>query len=302
MLLSILWLLSGPLPALAEPCFFTLTLQERNGIYVRDLEPAELEVRLDGRPVPVGYLGRQDVEAAFVVVLENSPRTAQYLRSMPQWGRVNIVDQIRWGLQQSLLDALTASGPVWLGQFFEELETLQDFTSAPEPLIHALYELEPRPSGIVFNNIPVGRILAHALDLLRSRTEKRKGLLFIFRTVDADTYQHREEYAQMFRQSDVDLYLVAFAPRFLAGRSGTPEERMTGAFCRSLARETGGHAWVAEEFRYIDELFTEIQGRMTAAYTVGLRVDPEEPPREHRLEVKVRRKGCRVFHRPVLIY
>lgn len=301
-MLGLLWLFLSHFPAFAEPRFFTLTIQERSGIYVRNLTAEELEIRLDGRPVPVGFLGREGVDAAFVVVLENSPRTAQYLRSMPQWGRINIVDQVRWGLQESLIDALTAAGAVWLGQFFEELETLQDFTSAPEPLIHALYQLEPRSSGIVFNNIPVGRILAHALDLLRLRPEKRKALLCFFRTVDAETYRRREEYAEMFRQSDVDLYLVAFAPRFLAGRSGSVEERMTGAFCRSLAEETGGHAWVAEEFRYVDELFTEIQGRMTAAYTVGIRVTAEDPPREHRLEVRVRRKGCRVFHRPVLTY
>ncbi len=292
----------GAVPAFGEEAqFFSVTVREKSGVFVRDLRVNELAVEIDGKPVEVAYLGREDVQAAFAFLLENSPRTAAFGVSMPHWGRINIIDKIRWGLQDDLMFALTRRGEVLLAQFFEDLEVLQDFTNVEEDLVHALHTLQPRSAGIVLDNIPVGRIMAKGLDMVRSRPERRKVLVIFSRTVDRETYQNQTEYREMFRESPVDLFWVAFAPRFPT-EQGQFEEKMTGSFVRSLARETGGYAYVAAEFRYLDELFTELRGRLLVAYTIGVRVEPSSPSREHQLSVQVARKDCQVTHRPVLVY
>ena len=112
----------------SEPRYVTFTIKDRHDIYVRDLALEEVKITLDGKPADVRFLAGKEIETAFLVLLENSPRTAKYPVSVPQWGEVNPIDVFRYHMQYDFFPLLTTMGSVALGEFYKEIKLLQDFT------------------------------------------------------------------------------------------------------------------------------------------------------------------------------
>ncbi len=281
------------------PRFVTFTVKDRHGVYVRDLRREEVTLELDGKPVEVRYLGGREVETSAVVLLENSPRTARQPVSIPQWGQVNPIDRVRYLLLDDFFPSITAGGEVLLAQFFKEFEILREFTDDDSSLVAALQDMQLNFAGVVFNNIQIGRALGRAVNLLERRPSRRKLLVAFTAAVDRDSYQNLEEYREMFRRSDIDLYTVAFAPRFATGHAYTFEEKMTGHYYRALTGETGGKAYLVGEYAYLDELFTDLKGRLSNAYTAGF-YPPEGGP-EFEVKIRVARDKSTVTHRKLLV-
>jgi len=271
--------------AAADPVFLTFTVRDRAGFYARDLKREAVRITADGRPVEVKFLSNR-VDSAFVVVLENSPRTAMNPVSIPQWGQINPIDWFRFQMQGEFFSILTEQGPVLLAEFFEEFKVLQGFSGDDNSLIAALNGMQLNFAGIVLNNIQVGRALGRAFDLLKDRSEKRKCILLFTRTIDRDSYPNLEEYKAMLRNSDIDLYVVSFAPRSVTSSTSTFEEKMNTFFFRSLASETSGRAYLTGEYTYIDELFTDLKGRLGATWVAGF-YSPFPERGEHELKLTV---------------
>jgi len=295
-------LFGSALLADSEARYVTFTVKDRNNIFVRDLSREEVKITLDGKPVDVRFLAGKDLPTAFLVLLENSPRTAKFPVSLPQWGEVNPIDVFRYHMQYDFFPLLTTEGEVCLGEFYEEIKFLQDFTDQEGYLVNALLNMEPEFAGIVLNNIEVGRVLGRAVDVLKSRPEKRKVLLLFTRNIDRESYPNMDEYQLMLRNTDIDLYVVSIGPHFVSGPNHTFEERMNGPFFRALCGETGGRAYVTGEYTYLDELFTDLKGRLSNTYTAGFYVDTSHPVQEHELDVEVAREKSKVTHRKSLVY
>ncbi|GAB4108482.1 MAG: hypothetical protein Kow001_05950 [Acidobacteriota bacterium] len=282
-----------------EARFISFTVKDRHGIYVRDLRREEVALELDGKPVEIKYLGGKDVQTSAVILLENSPRTAQQPVSIPQWGQINPIDRIRYLLLDDFFSPITMNGEVLLAQVYKDFEVLKEFTGDDSSLVMALQDMQLNFAGVVFNNIQIGRALGRAVNLLERRPSRRKFLVAFTAAIDRDSYQNLEEYREMFRRSDIDLYTVAFAPRFATGTTHTFEEKMTGQYYRTLAGETGGRAYLVGEYAYLDELFTDLKGRISNAYTAGF-YPPAGGP-EFEVKIRVAREGCSVTHRKRLV-
>jgi len=305
--LTLLLLLSMPLAATEssaarEARFLNFSVQDRHGIWVRDLKREEVELKLAGRPVDIRYFGYRNVDTAFAVVLENSPRTAEYAVSQPQLGRVNTVDRVRYEMQDDFFDVITRIGPCMLAQFDREVESVQKFTREPDLLIGALNRIRPQPSGLMTDYIEVGRVIGRMVDVLGRRSEKRKILIVFTSIVDRSSYNNLSEYQDMLRYDDVELYVVSFAPRTVDSLGATFEQKSNALFFRRLARETAGRAYMTGEFTYLEELFTDLKGRLANYYTVGFYVEPTESVGEHEVSLQVARKKSKVTHRKVILY
>jgi VWFA-related protein len=298
-----LWAATPALPSRQSddeaPRFISFTVKDRHGIYVRDLRREEVALELDGKPVEIKYLGGKDVQTSAVILLENSPRTAKQPVSIPQWGQINPIDRIRYLLLDDFFPPITANGEVLLAQLYMDFEILKDFTGDDSGLVTALQDMQLNFAGVVFNNIQIGRALGRAVNLLERRPSRRKFLVAFTAAIDRDSYQNLEEYQEMFRRSDIDLYTVAFAPRFATGTTHTFEEKMTGQYYRTLAGETGGRAYLVGEYAYLDELFTDLKGRISNAYTAGF-YPPAGGP-EFEVTIRVARERCTVTHRKRLV-
>lgn len=287
---------------LREPRYLTFTAQDRHGIYLRDLKMEEVSLYLDGEPVEVRYLGYRNVDTAFAFLIENSPRTAQHARSVPQWGMINIVDQVRYHLMNGFFGPVVETGPVLLAEFYQEFQVLQDFTAEDHLLELALSRMQPHFTGLDRENIPVARFLGRAVDVLRERPERRKILALFTTTIDRDSYQALDEYQQLLRRTDVELYVVSFAPRFASGPGYAFEERMNTFFFRRLVGETGGRAYISGEYVYVDEFMNDLMTRLANSYTIGFYPPAEPNPKGWQVRLRVRDDRTRVTHRERLSY
>jgi hypothetical protein len=300
-------LLPLTLLVVAETCwskdirYLNFSVKNRHDIYLRDLKAEEVSLRLDGKPVEVGFFGYKDVDTAFVVLLENSPRTAQYPASRPQWDQVNPLDRIRYEMYFGFFPEMTEAGSVLLGEFSQEIKILQDFTQYPDLLGKALNDLLPNYTEIGINDPEVGRAIGRGVDWLRDRPEKRKFLILFTTTVDRDSYGNLDEYRDMLREVDIELFVISYASnRPGSGRSF--EEKMNRFFFKKLVAETAGWVYIVGAYVYLEELFTDFKGRLNNHYTIGFYVDPIDSPRDHEVLVEVEREKCKVAHRKVLIY
>ncbi|MFQ5739454.1 MAG: hypothetical protein ACE5JX_10630 [Acidobacteriota bacterium] len=284
-----------------EAHYLSFSVRNRHRVYLRDLKADEVSLFLNGKPVRLRFFGYRNVETALVFLIENSPRTARYAVSMPQFGRVNTVDRVRYHLLDSL-SAVARAGPVLLAEFYKTLKVLQDFTTDEDRLMNALNQLKPNVAFLDKENIPVGRMLGRGIDLIRERAEKRKVVVLFTTTVDRESLKHLDEYRQMFRLSDVDLYVVSFAPRSVSGAGVSQAERSNRFYFRKLVGETSGRLYLSGEYVFPQEFIDDLMSRLSNSYTIGFYVKPNPEPLQYRVEIKVNRPKCDVTHRNLLVF
>ncbi len=294
--------ISAPFSYGKEIRYLSFVAKNRHNIFVRDLDQDEIEFKLDGEPIEIGFFGFRDISTAYVFLLENSPRTAHFAISMPQAGRVNPIDRIRYEMTYDFFRPLTGKGCVLLGEFFKEVEILQSFTDQDDLIVSAMNSMQLNFTGIMFDDIEVGRVVGRGVDLLRERPEKRKVLVLFTTTIDRESYGNLEEYQLMLRNVDIELYVISYAPRFVSGIGHTFTEKMNHYFFRKLVQETGGKALIVGEYAYLDELFTQLKGSLQNSYTIGFYVHPDKKVSEHEVELKLTREKCKVSHRKYLVY
>jgi len=285
-----------------KPRFITFSAKEKSGIYLRNLKISEVSLLVDDKPVKVSYLGYKNVETAFAFILENSPRTAPHSVSMPQWGKVNPLDQIRYQLVSDYFNQLVKNGVVLIAEFSKEVKLLQDFTNDEFQLEDAVGRMQPNSIELMTENIEVGRGFAFGLERLRNRPEKRKILVLVTTTVDRESYKNMEEYQETLRRADVDLYVVSFAPRFPTGNTSF-EEKQNRFFFLRLVDETSGKLYLSGEYAFIPEFTDDLRTRLENSYTLGF-YPPEggEEPSDHALKIVARNEKISVTHRKKMIW
>lgn len=294
--------LAQPAAAPQEILYLSFAAKSRHGFYLRDLNPNDVEIAIDGKPVEIRYFSGERADSAVAILIENSPRTAEYGVSLPQMGQINTVDRIRYFLQGDFFSPLCRGGTVLLAEFFDGVEVLQEFTSEDYLLEEAVLRMQPNFARVLFDQIRIGRVLGAGVDLLRDRREKRKVLLLFTTVVDRESLQHLEEFQGMLLRANIEPLIISFAPRFVSGVGASPEERSNAFFFKSLVKGTGGDAWMTGEFGYLDSLFTELKGRLQNSFTAGFYVHADSAPRERDVEVRLKEKGAEVFHRETVFY
>lgn len=284
------------------PRFLTFSAKDRNGIFLRDLKPGEVTLKVGEETVDVRYFGHRDVDSAFAFLIENSPRTAKYNVSMPQLGRINEVDQVRYYLSGGYLQSLLQGGVALVAEFYQELNVLQDFTPDEYLLSEALHRMKPHASGLDKERIPIGRMIGRGVDMLRARPEKRKVLVLFTKTVDRDSLRHMDEYREMLRLFDVDFFVVSFASRPSGAVGRSHAEQANSFFFRGLADETAGRFYLTADYVFLREFMDDLLSRLQNSYTLGFYVDPGESRAEYDVEIQIDRPGCDITARRKLVF
>jgi VWFA-related protein len=217
---------------------------------------------------------------------------------MPQWGKINPIDQIRYQLVSGYFDHLVKNGTVMIAEFAKETKLLQDFTADEFRLQDAISRMEPNSLELMPENNEVGRAFAFGLERLRKRPEKRKILVLITKTVDHESYKNMEEYQETLRRDDVDLYVVSFAPRFVSTLGATFEEKMNRFFFMNLVEETSGKLYLSGEYAFISEFTDDLKTRLENSYTLGFYPpDGGSEPSDHEIKIIARNEKINVTYR-----
>ncbi|HSR52912.1 MAG TPA: hypothetical protein VLV83_18985 [Acidobacteriota bacterium] len=287
-----------------EVRYLTFTAKDRHDIYLRSLERDEVRLSIDGKPVDVGYLGGSDADTEFIFLVENSHRTAEYNVSQAQWGQVNIIDRVRASLMDGFLYDITRRGPAMLAQFGFETEILQDFTRHDDEIIWALRKIKPQPNEVEMRDIPVGRQMLWAFDILRRRDAMRKILVMFTTYIDRESLTNLDEYRDTLGLYDVELYVVSFGSRAQSSVGTRHEVRMNRYFFKKLADATSGKFYLTGEHVYMSDFMDDLKARLSHSWTIGFYVTPGEKRREHDIDIKIGQKDdkIKVIHREKLVY
>lgn len=291
-----------PAAASQEILYLSFSAKSRHGFYLRNLNPSDVEIAVDGKQVDIRYFSGDRADSAYAILIENSPRTAEFGVSLPHMGQINTIDRIRYFLQGDFFGPLCRGGSVLLAEFFDGVEVLQEFTSEDYLLEEAVLRMQPNFARVLFDQIRIGRVLGVGVDMLRDRREKRKVLLLFTKVVDRESLQHLEEYQGMLLRANIEPIIISFAPRFVSGAGASPEERSNAYFFNSLVKGTGGRAWMTGEFGYLDSLFTELKGRLQNSFTAGFYIQTDSTPRDREVVVRLKEKGAEIFHRETIYY
>ncbi len=281
--------------------FVSFSAKNRRGIFLRDLKAEEVRVLVDNQPMEVRYFGYKSVDTAFAFLIENSPRTAEYPVSMPHMNQINIVDVIRYYLLDGAMYMVASHGPTLVAEFYKELKILQDFSSDDMDLTEAIQRMEPNFRGLDEENIPVARFIGRGVDLLRATDAKRKILVLFTTTINRDAVDALEEYRELLRMSNVDLFVVSFAPQF-ASASSSHAERVNRFYFKQLVGETSGKLYLSGAYVFPEEFMKDLEVRLDNTYTLGFYVEPGDEPTEHSLDIQLTRPKCEVVHRRKLVF
>ncbi len=284
-----------------EARYLSFTAKNKNKIYLRDVKIEEVKLFLDNQPAKVSYLGNKNVESAFVFLMENSPRTAQHPASMPQWGKINKIDQVRYQLAGDYFLQLVKSGEVLLAEFSREVRLLQDFTNDDLVLEDAVNRMQPNFSEIFNDDVSVSKAFAFGIQRLQKRQDRRKVMVLITTTVDRDSYRNMQEYQEVLRAADIEFYVVSFAPRIPPSVSSF-EEKMNSFYFKNLVGETAGKLYLSGEYAFISEFMDDLRTRLENTYTMGFYVERQKEPAEHEVRMEVRDSKVEVTHRKKVVY
>ncbi len=161
--------------------------------------------------------------------------------------------------------------------------------------------MKPRPRGLDLENIPVGRFLGRGVDILKIRPEKRKVLVLVTATADRESLKNLDEYRDMLRITDIDLYVVSFGPRGISPASSSPA-RFNPHFFRKLVSETGGKFYLSGEYVFPEEFMNDLMSTLSNSYTVGFYVQSGSAPSTRSVQLKLARERIKVRHRKTLVF
>jgi len=300
--LALIGVLAALSAATPQPRFITFSAKGKHGIYLRDLKISEVSLFVDDRPVKVSYLGYKNVETAFAFVLENSKRTAPYVVTSPVWGPVNPIDQIRYQLSSGYFNHLVKQGVVMISEFSTERRLLQDFTDDEFLLEDAINRMTPNSIEVSIDEPEVGRAFGYGLERLRNRPEKRKVLILMTTTVDQETYKNMEEYQEMLRRHDIDLYVISFAARNISGPGVTFAQTMSTTFFRNIVHETGGQLYLTGEYTKVSQFMDDLKTRLQNSYTIGFYATPGDEEAEHSIRIVARDEKVEVTCRKKMVF
>jgi hypothetical protein len=220
----------------------------------------------------------------------------------PAWGAVNPIDQIRYQLASGYFNHLVRLGDVMIAEFSRERRLLQDFTDDEFLLEDAISRMTPNSIELGHEEPEVGRAFAFGLERLRDRPEKRKVLVLVTKTVDRETYRNMEEYQEVLRRYDIDLYVVSFALRNLSGPGVSFEQSMNTNFFRNLVNETGGRLYITGDYTKVSQFMDDLKARLLNSYTLGFYASPGEEESEHTIRIVARDEKVEVTHRKKVVY
>jgi hypothetical protein len=282
--------------------YLHFSAKHRNGVFLRDLKADEILLSIDGNPVEIRYFAKESPDTSFVILMENSPRTAQYAVSLPQHGQVNTIDRVRHSLMDGILEQFAVRGAVMLSEFYKEFTVLQDFTGQDYLLTLATQRMKPNVAFVDREDIPVGRMIGRAVDVLKARSEKRKVLLVFTTYMDRQTLQDLNEYQDLLRFSDIDLFIVSFASKNTSGTSYSGVQKGSSIAFKRLVGETGGEFYLSGDHVYLYEFMEDLTSRLLNAYTIGFYVHPGEEPVPHSVDISFARDKYRVSHKKQLVF
>jgi len=271
----------GTLSASQQPTFraetdlvsFGVTVADRRGNFVTDLDADDFEVIEDGRAQALRFFARGDDAAAPVahvgLLFDTSGSMSEDIQ-MSRTAAIRFLNTLKDAQDITLVDFDTEVRVAKYGQ--------QDFPRLVERIRGR------KPEGFT--------AMYDALGLYLEGAERNVGRTILVIFTDGGDTRSTLRFADamtLVRASTVTIYAVGFLDH------QRPSERNQQRLQLSqIAAETGGEAFFPLSMKHIEEAYDKILAQIRAQYSLGyLSSNPAQDGRWRKVEIKVRRPDLR---------
>ncbi len=239
---------------------------------ISGLERERFQVLENGKALPIENFYTESLPLDLVFLLD----TSSSLRS-------GGLDDLKYAAT-TFIDGLSAGDRVALYEFKQIPRKIMDFTNDRKRLVHMISQLEALGETAFYNALHQG------LADLKTRAKGRKAMV-VFTDGRDSIFEEPQELAHMMRTAiskaqnqEVALFTMGLG------------KKIHKDSLERLANETGGRFYHADKSSGLRELFAGVISDLKNQYILGV-VPRADRPGFQRLEVKVRKRGARVYAR-----
>ena len=236
----------------------TATVADKNGRYRADLKQGDFTVYEDGTKQEIAYFNTGDrVPMSLGIIFDTSG---------------SMEDKID-GVQDAVnhfVKGVSPNDEIFLIQFSDDADIVQDFTSEKTRILRAVQSLNPRGGTALYDAIALG------LQKVKQGKNKKRALLLLTDGNDTQSKMDLQTVLSLARSSEVIIYALGIGH----GEKGnvhlglSVEDTVDMRVLRSLADTTGGNAYYLEAAHEggvdrVDEAANEVAAELKQQYTLG---------------------------------
>lgn len=229
-----------------------ITVTDRDGRFVTDLEESDFDVFEDGVQQEITFFTRTQLPIALALLIDTSA-------SMDE--KMATAQEAAIGFSQRLRPEDLAE----IVDFDSRVDILQRFTNDILELEQAIRQTSAGGSTSLYNAIYIAlRELAKAP--LREADVRREAVIVLSDGEDTSSLVTFDEVLELAKRSDTAIYSIGLQSDDIRARRGFREADFV---LRQLAQETGGRAFFPEEIEELPAIYQQISDELSSQYSVG---------------------------------
>ncbi len=262
----------------------TATVADKKGRYRADLKQSDFTVYEDGTKQEIAYFNTGDrVPVSLGIIFDTSG---------------SMEDKID-GVQDAVTHFVKGVSPndeIFLIQFCDDADIVQDFTSDKTRILRAVQSLNPSGGTALYDAITLG------LQKVKQGKNKKRALLLLTDGNDTKSSIDLQTVLSLAKSAEVIIYALGIGH----GEKGNVhlglniEDRVDMRVLRSFADTTGGNAYYLEAAHEggvdrVDEAAAEVASELKQQYTLGYYpTNPKKDGGFRQIVVEVKDKDLRV--------
>ena len=246
-----------------------MTVTDRRGRFVTDLDKSDFEIVEDNRPQKVLGLGtRSELPLRLAVLLDTSNSIRERFRFIQEAAVEFIRGVMRPGLDKAMIVSFDTS-----------IDNVAELNDNTDKLAAAIRDLHPGGGTSLYD--AVFHACRDRLAAEEPRYEYRRAMIVLSDGEDTQSHSTRDQALAMAQKSDVVIYAVS-----------TNSEKMEthgDRVLKYLAQETGGLAFFPFKLTDLGKSFQHLANELRHQYNIYYRPDPVKTDGKfHAVSVRVK--------------
>ena len=229
-----------------------VTVTDREGRFVTDLEESSFRIYEDGVQQDVNFFTKTQLPIALALLIDTSASMDEKMTTA-QEAAIGFAQRLR---PEDLAEIVDFDGRV---------NILQPFTNDVEQLERAIQRTAAGGAPPLFNAIYIAlRELAKAP--LRQADLRREAIIVLSDGEDTSSLVSFDEVLELSKRSNTAIFSIGLQSDESRSRTGFREADFV---LRQLAQETGGRAFFPDRIEELPEIYRQISDELSSQYSVG---------------------------------
>ena len=230
----------------------SITVTDRDGRFVTDLEQADFFVYEDGVQQDITFFTKTQLPIALALLMDTSASMDERMTTA-QEAAIGFAERLRTEDLAEVVD------------FDSRVDILQTFTNDIELLEAAIRQTTAGGSTSLYNALYIAlREMAKAP--LQEADLRREAIVVLSDGEDTSSLVTFDEVLELAKRSETAIYSIGLQSEESRTRRGFREADFV---LRQLAQETGGRAFFPEKVEELTAIYQQISEELSSQYSVG---------------------------------